>query len=313
MELSKYDISTEQALLPGTSHALMLELVGSNKRVLDIGCDTGYLGRAMIAMGNRVSGVEINPVSAEEAAKHLEKVVVADLETGDLVAEFGRDSFDVVVLGDVLEHLRDPVTVLRQARPLLAARGYVVISTPNIAHGDVRLALLGGRFNYTKVGLLDDTHLRFFTRDSLVEMLHDAGFVLTDLRRSTAPLFTTELALSEADFDPALVASLRDDIEATTYQFVLSAVADDATSMESRQALHVDELNTEAARLRTELAAATEQNEQLSGELAALRERLDNVQAAHDEAVRQRDAALDRLSFASLLRSVAGRLRNRSR
>ncbi|MCU1656033.1 MAG: Methyltransferase family protein, partial [Pseudonocardiales bacterium] len=245
MELSKYDIGIDQATVPGTSHALMLELVGSNKRVLDVGCDTGYLGRVMTTMGNRVSGVEINPVAAEEAGRHLERVVVQDLESGDLVGEFGRDSFDVVVFGDVLEHLRDPIPILRQARPILAPGGYVVISTPNIAHGDVRLALLSGRFDYTKVGLLDDTHLRFFTRDSLVKLLHDAGFVLADLRRSVAPMFSTELGVREEDFDPGLVASLREDVEASTYQFVLRAVPDDATSLQSSQALRLDDLSAE--------------------------------------------------------------------
>src|SRR5579859_1770467 len=245
MGVSKYDIDTELVAHPGTSHALMLELVGSNKRVLDVGCDTGYLGRALIAHGCSVSGVEMNEAAAAEAARYLDRVLVADLEKADLVEEFGAASFDVVVFGDVLEHLRDPLPALRQARPLLRPGGYIVISTPNIAHGDVRLALLAGRFNYSKVGILDDTHLRFFTRDSLVQFLHDGGFVLADLRRSIAELFTTELGVQEADVDPELVASLRDDIEARTYQFVVTAVPDDAASVQSEQALRVDALVTE--------------------------------------------------------------------
>jgi 2-polyprenyl-3-methyl-5-hydroxy-6-metoxy-1,4-benzoquinol methylase len=325
MELSKYDISAEQATTPGTSHALMVELIGSNKRVLDAGCDTGYLGRVMTAMGNQVSGVEVNPVSAEEAARHLERVVVQDLESADLVGEFGRGSFDVVVFGDVLEHLREPVSVLRQARPLLAPGGYVVISTPNVAHGDVRLALLSGRFDYTKVGLLDDTHLRFFTRDSLVEMLRDAGFVLADMRRSVAPLFSTELGVKEEDFDPSLVAGLRDDVEATTYQFVVRAVPDDATSLETGQALRLDELGVEVGKLRAELqrvaaelTAAGEENKRLAATLSDTQDRLHHVQAAHDLAVGQRDQAWARLagldhSLAGLVRSAIRRKRKGSR
>ena len=110
----------------GTSHALMAELVGSNKRVLDVGCDTGYFGEQLTVFGNRVSGVEFNVASAAVAAERLDKVVVGDLEAVDLVAEFGPASFDVVVYGDVLEHLRDPLPVLRQARGLLAPGGSVV-------------------------------------------------------------------------------------------------------------------------------------------------------------------------------------------
>jgi SAM-dependent methyltransferase len=238
----------------------------------------------------------MNEAAATEAARHLARVVVADLETADLVQEFGAASFDVVVFGDVLEHLRDPLTVLRQARPLLRPGGYVVISTPNIAHGDVRLALLAGRFNYTKVGILDDTHLRFFTRDSLVQFLHDSGFVLAELRRSIAELFTTELGVQESDADPALVASLRGDIEARTYQFVVTAVPEDAASVQSEQALRVDVLATERDRLAAELSESRRQLDEAVRELAALRDRLATVQAAHDTAVSQRDLAYLRIA-----------------
>jgi SAM-dependent methyltransferase len=269
----------------------------------------------------------MNLTSAEEARRHLEQVLVSDLEDADLVAEFGRDSFDVVVFGDVLEHLRDPMHVLRQARPLLRRGGYVVISTPNIAHGDVRLALLSGRFNYTKVGILDDTHVRFFTRDSLVASLHDAGFVLTDLRRSIAPLFTTELAVRPDDYAPELVASLRDDIEASTYQFVVSAVPDDAATVQSTQALRVDELAVERDRLAADLAQAQQELERgavdrtdLEARLEAAQARTADVQRAHDAAVSQRDSALAQLStlrpsFAEMTRRAvhsARKGRNRS-
>ena len=296
MAVSKYDIDTEQVAQPGTSHALMLELIGSNKRVLDVGCDTGYLGRVLMARGCTVSGVEMNDVAAAEAAQYLERVFVADLESADLVTEFGEGTFDVVVFGDVLEHLRDPLTVLRRARPLLRSGGYVVISTPNIAHGDVRLALLRGTFNYSKTGILDDTHLRFFTRDTLVQFLHDAGFVLTDLRRTQAALFTTELGVREEEFDPQLVASLRADTEATTYQFVLAAVVEDAASMQSEQALQIDGLRTErdrvvaqAAQLRTELDQTRTERDLARTENAGLREQVADVRRAHDAAVLQRD------------------------
>jgi 2-polyprenyl-3-methyl-5-hydroxy-6-metoxy-1,4-benzoquinol methylase len=328
MAVSKYDIDEDLVAKPGTSHALMLELIGANKRVLDVGCDTGYLGRVLITMSNTVSGVEVNPVSAEEARQHLTKVLVADLEGADLVGEFGAGSFDVVVFGDVLEHLKDPLQVLRQARPLLAPGGSVVISTPNVAHGDVRLALLGGRFDYSKVGILDDTHLRFFTRDSLVTFLHDAGFVLADLRRSVAPLFTTELGVREDDFDPALVASLRADVEATTYQFVLRAVPDDATSLETTQALQLDELSIDAERLRGEVAALTteltetrrsltETRRELEARVAEAQERVNALQGAHDSAVAQRDAAFARIaelrpSFLGLTRRALRQGRDKS-
>src|ERR1700712_3388536 len=140
MPLSKYDIQLDLDQQSNTSHALMVGMVGSNKRVLDVGCDTGYLGEALGALGNTTDGFEVNEVTAEMARTKLRRVEVGDLENTDLVEVFGPGTFAVVVFGQVLEHLRDPLRVLRQARPLLAPGGSVVISTPNIAHGDIRLA-----------------------------------------------------------------------------------------------------------------------------------------------------------------------------
>lgn len=309
MARSKYDIDADLSNRGGTSHAIIAELIGSNKRVLDVGCDSGYLGDAIKEFGNRTSGFESNPEAAELARTRLERVEVGDLERSDLVELFGPGSFDVVVFGDVLEHLRDPLPVLRQSRLLLAPGGSVVVSTPNVAHGDVRLALLQGRFRYTKLGILDETHTRFFTKDSLVSFLQEAGFVLVELRRTFADLFATETEVREEDFPPEIVASLRADIEARTYQFVVRAVPDDAAFAQSDVALRLDEalnaleaerakrheleeFRTRLAALESQLAAAAEEKTALESELAAREQRLAEVQTAHDEAVRQRDEAL---------------------
>jgi 2-polyprenyl-3-methyl-5-hydroxy-6-metoxy-1,4-benzoquinol methylase len=290
--VSKYDIEVDVENRQGTSHAFLVEMVGANKRVLDVGCDTGYLGEALNALGNETVGFEANPATAKVARTRMSRVEIGDLETTNLVELFGRSTFEVIVFGDVLEHLRDPLRVLRQARPLLAPGGSVLISTPNVAHGDVRLALLDGRFRYTKVGILDDTHTRFFTRDSLVQFLHDAGFVLVDLRRTRADLFTTEVGVVESDYDPALVARLREDEEATTYQFVVRAVPDDAATVESDQALRLDEAYRALDTERRRVAELTVARDELVGEVEALQARLKEVQTAHDNAVQQRDDAI---------------------
>ncbi|MGI8679918.1 MAG: class I SAM-dependent methyltransferase [Jatrophihabitans sp.] len=258
MAVSKYDIELDLAKQPGTSHAFLVTMVGANKRVLDIGCDTGYLGEQLAAFGNVTSGFESNHSAADVARTRYNRVEVGDLETVDLAVAFGHASFDVVVFGDVLEHLRDPLPVLRQARGLVAPGGCVLISVPNIAHGDVRLALLHGQFRYTKTGLLDDTHTRFFTKASLVDFVHDAGFTMIELRRTRAELFKTEVGVREADFDPRVVDALRTDPEATTYQFVVRVVPDDAVQVSSQQAILVDALTTqldEQRRLVRELRA----------------------------------------------------------
>jgi 2-polyprenyl-3-methyl-5-hydroxy-6-metoxy-1,4-benzoquinol methylase len=287
MPASKYDTDVDPS--SNTSHAQMLRLVGSNKRVLDVGCATGYLARALREQGCRVSGVEYDPAAAAEAEPALDKLVVGDLEALDLTAEFAGDQFDVIVFGDVLEHLRDPLPVLRGVRDLLAPGGAVVISVPNIAHGDVRLSLLQGRFEYRSLGLLDNTHVHFFTRSSLRSFLRDAGFTAVDVQTTTADLLTTELADDARDADPRVIESLREDIDATTYQFVVRAVRDDAVQLAEDVAWRASELEKRLSAAHAEIAG-------LEGEVARLSAAVEAAEQAttraveETEAVRQREA-----------------------
>ena len=101
-------------------------------------------------------------------------MLVGDVETMELPLEPG--SFDVVLCGDVVEHLRDPVAALARLRPLLKPGGRVVLSTPNIANWAIRLSLLGGRWRYTDRGILDRSHTHLFTRSTLREALEQAGY-----------------------------------------------------------------------------------------------------------------------------------------
>ena len=211
-----------------TSHALLVDLVGRDQRVLDIGCAGGDLGQMLKRRGCRVSGVELDDAAAQVAEQVLDDVLVGDVTELDLVDHFGKESFDAVVFGDVLEHLADPVSVLRRVRPLLRQSGAVVASLPNVSHGSVRLSLLKGHFDYRPLGLLDATHLRFFTRGSVHEMLREAGLVAIDMRRTTAGVFDTEISLRRSDFDEGVVDAVEGDPESTTYQFVLRAVPEDS-------------------------------------------------------------------------------------
>ena len=216
-----------------TSHALLVELVGRDKRVLDVGCASGYLGEALKARGCTVVGVETDEEAAEAAKGVLDEVVVGDIGAIDVVARFGAGRFDAVVFGDVLEHVVDPEGVLRAVRPLLAPGGFVVASIPNVAHGSVRLSLMSGRFEYRPLGLLDETHVRFFTRTSLHALLADAGFVPTDVRRTTAGVFETEVSARREDYDAKVVDAVEDDPDATTYQFVVKAFPEDSSEIDA--------------------------------------------------------------------------------
>lgn len=212
---------------PNDSHAIMLELIGPASRVLDVGCATGYLAEALRSRGSTVSGIEFDPDAGRRALPFLDKLVVGDLDSLDLAEEFAPASFDVIVFGDVLEHLKDPLSALRRARPLLAPGGAVVISIPNVAHGSLRLALLQGRWEYHDTGLLDRTHIRFFTRSTLLALLHDAGFVAVDLRRTVVDPLGAEIRVDRDRLPAGVLEWLQGQPDSDTYQFVLRAVRDD--------------------------------------------------------------------------------------
>ncbi|HEX3623425.1 MAG TPA: methyltransferase domain-containing protein [Acidimicrobiales bacterium] len=261
------------------SHTLMVELVGGDKRVLDVGCATGYLARALTERGCTVSGLEFDPEAAEEARPHLDRLVVGDVETLDLADAFEGAQFDVVVFGDVLEHLRDPLAAIRKARRVLAPAGSIVASIPNVAHGSVRLALMAGRFDYQPLGLLDATHIRFFTRASIESLFKEAGMVPVDVRRTTAGFFETPVALYADELRPEVVDAALADPESSTYQFVLRAVADDADAAVSRLRASEEALRAKVGELEAALAAERSRGQEALGRAEDAEKRADDVEA----------------------------------
>jgi SAM-dependent methyltransferase len=142
------------------------------RRVLDVGCGTGQLGRVLRQRGHHVSGIELMPAAAEEAADHLDEVVCGDIETIEL--PWPDASFDAILCGDVLEHLADPWRTLRRLSALLISGGLVIASIPNVQNYRVIRGLLRGRWDYRERGLLDFGHLRFFTWRTIVQLFGQA-------------------------------------------------------------------------------------------------------------------------------------------
>src|SRR5215211_8614384 len=202
------------------SHVVITELVGHDKRVLDVGCAAGNLAEVLAERGCRVTGIEIDPEAARQAEERCERVIVGDVARLDLGAELDEESFDVVLLGDVLEHLKDPLQTLKRLKTFLCPEGYVVASIPNVAHGSVRLSLMQGRFRYRSLGLLDNTHLRFFTRETVEQLFKDAGFLIAELRHTTRGMFDTEIEIDREQLPSEVLRLVEEDPEAWTYQFV---------------------------------------------------------------------------------------------
>jgi 2-polyprenyl-3-methyl-5-hydroxy-6-metoxy-1,4-benzoquinol methylase len=173
---------------PHSSHSIILEWLGEGRgrRLLDVGAADGLLSRLLTARDWKVTGLEADPVAAAAGARHCERMIVADLD-GGLPHLDGE--FDAIVCADVLEHLRDPAAALLALRASLAAGGHVAISIPNVAHAWVRLSLLAGRFDYAERGILDRTHLRFFTRRTLGVLVTGAGLRVTRMTSTPVPLY----------------------------------------------------------------------------------------------------------------------------
>lgn len=172
---------------PTSSHSFILRAIGqgAGRRVLDVGCADGFLAQRLAERGWEVTGLERNPDLAQRARRFCEQVIVADLNR-QVPAVPGL--YDAIVFGDVLEHCAEPDAVFRQICRALAPEGQVVVSAPNIAHLSVRWMLLTGRFEYADRGILDRTHLRFFTRKSLRHFLEQNGVCRTEWVPVPAPV-----------------------------------------------------------------------------------------------------------------------------
>lgn len=180
-----------------SSHYYARQLVGRNQDVLDIGCGEGFFAAELKRDGNRIVGVDALPAAGESDA--LERYISADLNDAqpDLARQAGEHRFDRVLFLDVLEHLVRPERLLAEVRPALKENGQVVVSVPNVANITVRLALLFGRFNYTDRGILDRTHLHFYTRKTARAFLEENGWEIVTAKTTVMPL---ELVLG---LDPA--------------------------------------------------------------------------------------------------------------
>lgn len=151
--------------------------------VLDVGCASGGLLAALGGQANRREGIEPDPRAASAAAQVVDRVHVGLV--GD-VAGIELGAFDVVVLADVLEHVADPRTALVAATQWAKPSGRIVISLPNVAHWSIRLHLLRGHWDYQDRGILDDTHLRFFTWATGLRLVDSADLTVVD-RRAVVP------------------------------------------------------------------------------------------------------------------------------
>ena len=179
---SRYEADSRTSTKVSDRNRILLEWIGDQKRVLEVGCSTGYMSREMGARGCHVTGIEVDGLAAEKSRAYCQEVHVLDLNMPNWILDFHERGFDVVLLADVLEHLMMPDVVLQQLHEALSADGKLVISLPNVTHWITRLKILFGQFNYEAWGTLDHTHLRFFTMKTARSFIEAAGYRVTKFR-----------------------------------------------------------------------------------------------------------------------------------
>lgn len=266
----------------------IMQWLGEKQDVLDVGCSSGYFGQKLIqAFDDRVWGIELDAGDAKKARKlGYQKVFEGDLDSFDWSQLHGL-LFDSILFVDVLEHVKEPLAVLKAAQKFLKPGGFVYVSIPNVAHISVRIELLEGNFDYEDTGLLDHTHLRFFTAKTVLKLFHDAGMEvvhrdarLDDVSDGHVRAHMRKLGLQPTDKFNDLLHST----EARTFQHIIGARMASkkstppevslATKLPDEWRYIVKTMTTNEAKiihLETETANLKDYNNQLEDQLRRIR------------------------------------------
>jgi len=227
--------------------------------VLDIGSGPGFFAAVLSErLGCAVDCVEYNEEAAAKASAVCRRVIRADLQTAAWLDEVDSQ-YDFVVLLDVLEHVTDPLGLAQGARSCLGARGKLIASVPNVAHGAIRLPLLVGQWDYEPSGILDDSHLKFFVGSTFIDLLRRAGLHVEELERvyRTVSDHWLDHAADAAGSTPAEMQQLLSRTEGQTWQFIALATRAESSEPVALSETSVDrsaDLIAQLRHMQTELA-----------------------------------------------------------
>lgn len=219
--------ATHLPLHANHSHSQIVRRVPRYARVLELGCADGSMSRLLKQHCEAsIIGVEQNPDMAWRARCFCDYVFTENLDDPHSLDALEGEKFDVITLVDVLEHLQHPQALLQRLKPLLLDEGCLLLSVPNVAHASVRLELLKGDFRYESSGILDDTHLKFFTATTLQTILVEAGYAVQALDYTWHDLADTviseQLQTLGIHVTPEALAAFHTP-DAMAYQFIAAA------------------------------------------------------------------------------------------
>jgi 2-polyprenyl-3-methyl-5-hydroxy-6-metoxy-1,4-benzoquinol methylase len=152
-------------------------MISGSKTILDVGCGSGNLGRLFRGRGEQVEivGLDKSPDALLKSEPFYDRLLAMDLDSFSGLP-YKENHFEAIILADVLEHLKEPEQMLKDIRRYLTPNGVVVVSLPNIARIEIRLGLLLGRFSYATSGIMDRTHLHFYTYSTAKTLIENAGY-----------------------------------------------------------------------------------------------------------------------------------------
>ena len=218
------------------SLSVIAGLIEAGQSLLDLGMGTGGLGKYLRQRQAIVAdGVTLNPAEADIARTWYRQAVVADLDRDDLGTLFGRNQYDCIVCADVLEHLKEPQRTLEQCKALLKPGGRLLTSVPNAGYCGLVAELIDGEFRYRSEGLLDSTHLRFFTRASLQRFFAENGWATSTVQTIQRSLSDSEFQVPFDKLPPSVARHLLAMPDALTYQFISVLKVASASDMQDTQ------------------------------------------------------------------------------
>lgn len=221
----KYDFDLD--LDTRNSLSLIISRIEPNSIVLEFGPANGRMTKYLKEQLNcKIYAVEIDENSANDAEKYCEKILINDVENYTWLEEYKNLAFDYIIFADVLEHLYNPEKVLTKSVSLLKDNGSILLSVPNIAHNAIIMELLNDQFTYRNIGLLDNTHIRFFTKNTLEKLIENANLKINFETGSYARPDLTEFNYNYDDFDEGIVNNLINRKFGEVYQFVIEAKKD---------------------------------------------------------------------------------------
>lgn len=205
------------------THTLMIDKVKDGSCVLECGSSGGHMTRILAQKKCTVDCIEIDKTIAHMAYQFARNIYVADLEDVNFLKTLENSSYDFIICGDILEHLRRPADCLMLLKEKLKPDGKITASIPNVAHGSIRLKLLKGRFEYEQSGLLDNAHLRFFDFYSMIELFNNAELHIDSIEAVRIPLEHPIANIDISKYEDSIIQKIKEDKTFDIFQYVICA------------------------------------------------------------------------------------------